>query len=254
MADFLLVHDIGQGSWSWGRVWGYLTAPDRHPPALYAKSRVGQVISMDLPRHVVRPMEEDMPALTFDDFVSSVVDEVKARDLRDVILVGHGLSAPIVLQAASILEVPPRRVVLFAGAIPDAGRATVDVLPTLKRLSFRMLARMKRVSKYEFRLPKMVLTGLYCNGMDPFDMIQIVGRYTPLPSQLVRTKIRLSDISSICPITYVPLWRDKLMPSQLQSRMAERLVGVEVENQIDSCHQVMMERPKQVADILVKYA
>ena len=116
-----------------------------------------------------------------------------------------------------------------------------------------MFARMKRVSKYEFRLPKMVLTGLYCNGMDPFDTIQIVGRYTPLPSQLVRTKIRLSDISGICPITYVPLWRDKLLPSQLQRRMAERLVGVEVESQMDACHQVMLERPKQVADILAKY-
>ena len=254
MTDILLVHDIGQGSWCWGRVWGYLTAPDRHPPALYTRSRIGKVISMDLPRHEVKPWEEDMPALTLNDFVSAVVAEVKARDLRDVILVAHGLSAPIVLQAASQLEKPPRRVVLFAGVIPDTDRATVDVLPALKRLSFRMLARVNRISKYEFRLPKIVLTGLYCNGMDPFDVIQILGRYSPVPTQLVRTKIRLSDISGVCPITYVPLWRDRLVPSQLQRRMAERLAGVDVEDQLDACHQVMIERPRQVADILVKYA
>ena len=34
MTDYLLVHGAGQGAWSWGSVWGYLTAPEDHPPTL----------------------------------------------------------------------------------------------------------------------------------------------------------------------------------------------------------------------------
>ena len=207
---------------------------------------------MDLPRQEAGP-PEDTPALTIHDCISAVADEVKAQGLRDLILVGHGLSAPIILQAASQLDELPKRIVLFAGIIPDTGRSAMDALPPLNRLGLKMLARMGRTSKYEFRLPKAVITSYYCNGMDPFEIIQIVGKYTPLPSQLFRAKIELGDFSSVCPVTYVPLWRDRLLRPELQKRMADRLGGVELEEELDSCHQVMLERPRQVADILLKY-
>lgn len=252
MVDFLLVHDIGQGSWCWGKVWGHLTAPVQHPPVLHVRNQVGNVVAMDLPRQEAGP-PEDTPALTIHDCISAVADEVKAQGLRDLILVGHGLSAPIILQAASQLDELPKRIVLFAGIIPDTGRSAMDALPPLNRLGLKMLARMGRTSKYEFRLPKAVITSYYCNGMDPFEIIQIVGKYTPLPSQLFRAKIELGDFSSVCPVTYVPLWRDRLLRPELQKRMADRLGGVELEEELDSCHQVMLERPRQVADILLKY-
>ena len=43
MTDYLLVHGAGQGAWSWGSVWGYLTAPEEHPPTLHKPRRANRV-------------------------------------------------------------------------------------------------------------------------------------------------------------------------------------------------------------------
>ena len=251
MADFLLVHDAGQGSWCWGRVWGHLTAPVEHPPRLYARSNIGKVVALDLPGH--GPLaREDTSSLSFDDFVSAVTGEVRSQGLHDLIMAGHGVAAPILLQAATKLEEAPRRIVLFAGVIPDEGKSTLDMLPRMNRLGFKMMARLNGIARMDFRLPKAVITNGYCNGMDPFDVIQIVGRFSPMPLQLFRARVYLNDLARNCPVTYVPLWRDRLLPSQLQRRMAERLGGVEIAQELDACHEVMTERPKQVADILLR--
>ena len=253
MADFLLVHDTGQGSWCWGSVWGHLTAPVEHPPRLYSRGSGGNVITLDLPGHGSRA-REDVSDLTLDDFVSAVTNEVESRGLRDLILVGHGAIAPILVEAATKLEQPPKRVILFAGIIPDEGKSSMDMLPPAGRLGFNLLTKLQQSKRKGLKLPNPVIVNLYCNGMDPFDVVQIVGRFCHLPTQLVRTKIHLDGLARNFPITYVPLWRDRLASSERQIRMAERLGGVEVVRELDSCHQVMIERPKQVADILLRYA
>lgn len=253
MADFLLVHDTGQGSWCWGAVWGHLTAPVEHPPRLYSQGSRGNVITPDLPGHGSRA-REDVSGLTLADFVSAVTNEVESRGLRDLILVGHGAIAPILVEAAAKLEQPPKRVVLFAGIIPDEGKSSMDMLPRAGRLGFSLLTKLQRGKGKGFKLPTPVIVNLYCNGMDPFEVVQIVGRFCPLPTQIVRTKVYLDGTTRKFPITYVPLWRDRLASSEKQIRMAERLGGVEVVSELDSCHQVMIERPKQVADILLRYA
>ena len=253
MADFLLVHDAGHGAWNWGRVWGYLTAPVEHPPKLFARGAVGKVVAFDLPGHGTN-LNGPAATKSLDDFVVGVVAEARSQGLRDLVLVGHGASAPVVLQAAANLEQPPRRIVLFAGIIPDDGKSSLEMLPRRVRLPFKMMARLNSVARKEFRLPKAVITSAYCNDMDPFDVIQIVGRFSPLPLRMIQTRVRRSEFTSVCPVTYVPLWRDRLIPSDSQRRMAERLPGVEIARDLDACHEAMIECPAQVADILLRNA
>lgn len=250
MADFLLVHDAGHGSWCWGKVWGHLTAPVEHPPRLYARSSVGKVLAPDL--HALKS-EKNRSGPSLDDLVSELTNQVESHGLHDLIVAGHGLTAPIVLQAAARLAEPPRRIVLFAGVIPDAGKSALDMLPRQNRLLFKMLASLNGFARRELRLPTAAITNLYCNGMDPFDVIQIIGRFTPLQSELFRAKLFLGDPAPPCPVIYVPLWRDRLVPSGIQRRMAGRVKGVEVVPELDSCHEVMVERPKEVASILLRY-
>ena len=253
MADFLLVHDAGQGSWSWGRVWGHLTAPVEHPPRLYAGTSVGKVVALDLPGHGSR-IAENTPGLTLEHFVGEVVSEIQSRGLHDLILACQGLAAPIVLQAAAKLDEPPRRIVLFAGIIPQEGKSSLDTLPRRSRLGFRMMVALSRVAKRDVRLPKAVITNFYCNDMDSFDVVQILGRFGPLPLELLRTRVYLGELVRNLPVTYVPLWRDRLIPTNLQQAMAARLGAIEIAPELDSCHQATIERPKQVADILLRYA
>ena len=253
MADFLLVHDAAHGAWSSGRLWGHLTAPADHPPRLFGRGRVGKVVSTDLPGHGLRT-SQGRAALTFEDCVSAVVSEVQSHDLHDLVLSGHGLTAPILFHAASRLEEPPKRIVLFAGVIPDEGKTPLESLPRLSRAIFKLTAGPISARRREFRVPSSVVAHLYCNGMDPFDVIQIVGRFAPMPMQLLRTKTYLNEVTRNCPVTYVPLWRDRLLPWDTQNRMANRLGGVEMSGELDSCHEVAIERPRQVAEILLRYA
>ena len=253
MADFLLVHDVAQHSWCWGRVWGHLTAPMENPPRLHARGRVGKVIAFDLPwPGSVSALGRSGPSL--DDWVQAVIGEVGSQGLHNLVLVGHGVAASVLLRAASALPEPPKRIVVFAGIIPDDGKCTLDMLPRANRMGFKVIAGMNRITRTELVLPRAVITNLYCNGMDPFDMIQTVGRFGPLPLRLLRTSVRLGELARSLPLTYVPLSRDRLVPPALQRRMTQRLDGIEVAAEVDSCHEVMIERPREVADILLKYA
>ena len=252
MADFLFVPDAGHGAWSWCRVWGHLTAPVGKPPRLHARGRVGKVAFLDL----LMPQPGNNGAGAYpDDFVSAITAAAASQGLRDLILVGHGFSAPILLHAAAQLEVAPRRVVLFAGAIPDDGKCAMDMLPSLNKLGFQIISR--RLSgrpRVQIKLPRTVIDNVYCNGMDPADVTQIVGRFTPVPVQMFKAKFHLGALPTNCPITYVPLWRDRLLPPALQGRMASRYPGVDVTRELDSSHEVLIERPRQVAEILLSYA
>ena len=53
------------------------------------------------------------------------------------------------------------------------------------------------------------------------------------------------------PVTYVILSRNGLIPPELQRRMSHRLDGVDIGPELDACNEVMIERPEEVANILV---
>jgi pimeloyl-ACP methyl ester carboxylesterase len=253
MVDVVLVHDVGHGAWCWGKVWGRLTAPVEHPPRLYDGGKVGKVITVDLPREITQPGDDPTEPL-LDDYVNTVTGVVQTEGLGDVLLVGHGASAPVVLHAAAKLDQPPSRVVLLAGLLPSEGKSVLDTLPILHRMGLKASARMSRLARREFRLPKTIIDHVYCRGMDPFDVIQFAGWFTPLPMRFFRSRVYLNDVARPCPVTYVPLWRDALVPLSLQQKMASRLDDIEMGAELDSCHEVMLERPGELADLLLKYA
>lgn len=254
MADFLLIPDAGHGSWWWGRVWGQLTAPQQYPPRLYSQPKAGEIVMPDLPGHNAQEMNGAGP-YTADDFINAIVDPVNKLGLKDLIMVGPGLSAPYVLHAASLLETPPRRVILLAGVVPDQGKSTLDSLPQATRLMFKIMARKPTgAGKKEVKLAKPVIDHIYCNGMTPFDSVLASGWYRTIPLVMLSARQQLGNLQFNFPISYVPLWRDRLVPSGLQRRMAQKLPRVEMERELDACHEVILERPEQVAEILLKHA
>ena len=56
-----------------------------------------------------------------------------------------------------------------------------------------------------------------------------------------------------CPLTYIMLTEDKVFPLDAQARVAGRFEGTEMV-QINSCHQVMAQRPLELAETLLRYA
>jgi len=139
LTDYLLVHGAGQGAWSWGKVWGYLTAPVEHPPRLASRPKVNKVFPMDLPSHGA-DAGGDTAGVLPEECVQAIVRAVERQDMHDLVLVGHGFSAPLVLKASAQLRVPPRRVVLVAGIVPGGGSNMISVLSPNIRFCFNLSA------------------------------------------------------------------------------------------------------------------
>ncbi len=252
MTDYLLVHGAGQGAWSWGRVWGYLTAPVEHPPRLYIPRRANRVYPLDLPGHGA-DAHGDTAEVRLDECVHATTRAVEREELSDVVLVGHGFGASVVLQAAAQLPRPPKRLVLVAGIVPLGQQTILSAHSQRTRAGFRVLEVLSRLSRRDFKLPRAVINSYLCNGMDPMEVVHVVGLFGSLPTRALKSRVSLNESQPPCPVTYVVLTEDKLMPADMQLRIAQRFSEVEVV-QVDSCHQVMLSKPRELADILLRYA
>ncbi|MDP6549391.1 MAG: alpha/beta hydrolase [Dehalococcoidia bacterium] len=252
MTDYLLVHGAGQGAWSWSRVWGYLTAPVGHPPRLYASRPAGRVYPLDLPGHGA-DAHGDTAEVRLEECVHAIVRAVEREELEDVVLVGHGFAGGLLLQAAAALPKPPKRLVLVGAIVPVNQRNMLSALPQRVRAGFRLLAALSKLSRQNLKFPRLVIGRFLCNGMDPMEIILSLGFFGPLPVRVMKTKLDLGDGPPPCPVTYVVLNQDKVVPPERQERMAQRLPGVEIVP-VDSCHQVTLYRPRELAEILRRYA
>ena len=89
--------------------------------------------------------------------------------------------------------------------------------------------------------------------MDPMQVIHYLGFFGPLPTRVLTARISLDDGPPPCPVTYVVLNQDRLLPAESQERMAKRIPDAEIVF-LDSCHEAMLYKPKELADILLNYA
>ena len=152
MTDYLLVHGAGQGAWSWGAVWGYLTAPVEHPPRLHVPRRANRVYPLDLPGHGA-DARGDTAEVRLEECVHAITRAVERENLKDLVLVGHGFAGGLVLQAVNQIPQPPKRLVLIAGIVPISQRSMLSALPRFTRGGFRLMSVLSRLSRQELRLP-----------------------------------------------------------------------------------------------------
>ena len=251
MTDYLLVHGPGQGSWVWGKVWGLMTAPVEHPPTLHKPRRANRVHPIDLPGHGP-DVAGDTAAVRLEECVEAITHAVEQEQLRDVVLVGHGISAGIVLQAAASLTAPPKRVALVGGMVPEGQRPLISGCPGGIRKGFKLLSLLSSIRKKDLRFPYPVINRYLCNTMEAMEIVQILGFFGPLPVRLINSRLSLdSELPS--PLSCIVLTQDKLISPQAQRRTAERLNSEEV-LEIEACHMGIWQRPEAVADALLRYA
>ena len=84
MTDYLLVHGAGQGAWSWGPVWGHLTAPEEHPPTLHKRRKANRVHPLDLPGHGA-DAGGDTSAVRLEECVQAITRAVQREGLKDMV-------------------------------------------------------------------------------------------------------------------------------------------------------------------------
>jgi len=233
-------------------VWGYLTAPEAHPPTLHNRRRANRVHPLDLPGHGA-DAGGDTSGVRLEECVQAITRAVEREQLKDLVLVGHGFSGSLVVQAASEMTVPPKRVVLVAGIVPAPQRPLLSACPARTRTAFRLFSMLSSLSRQEFKLPSSAINGFLCNGMDSMEVVQLLGFFGPLPTRVLKSRLPMETSELPCPVTYVMLTQDKMFPPDAQARVAERFEGVETV-EIESCHQVMAQHPHELAEVLLRYA
>ena len=229
-----------------------MTAPVEHPPRLYVPRRANRVYPLDLPGHGA-DTDGDTAEVRLEECVHAITRAVERENLKDVVLVGHGFAAGLVLQAVNQLPEPPKRLVLIAGIVPVNQRSMLSALPRFTRGGFRLMSVLSRLSRRELRMPPSVIGRVLCNGMDPMEVVQALGFFGPLPTRVLTARLSLEGGPPPCPVTYVVLTEDNLVPRESQERMAERIPNAEVVP-VESCHQVNLYKPKELAEILLEYA
>ncbi len=252
MTDYLLVHGAGQGAWVWGRVWGLMTAPEEHPPRLHRNRKANRVFPIDLPGHGP-DAEGDTAAVRLEECVEAINRAVEREKLKDLVLVGHGLAGSLVLKAATALPQPPKRIVLVAGVVPARHRSMISAYSQPARVSYHLLSFLSTLSRQELKLPIHAINRYLCNTMGPMEVVQNLGFFGPLPTRVLKTRISLDDNGLSSPITYVVLGQNRVISPEAQRQTAHRFGSEEVV-EIEACHQVMLEKPEELADVLLRYA
>tara|TARA_B100000809_G_C15042926_1_gene496252 strand:+ start:238 stop:1008 length:771 start_codon:yes stop_codon:yes gene_type:complete len=245
MNDFLLVSGMGLGRWAWSDVWGRLTSPVENPPKLSRKLSVGKVLSVNIDGLMGDQVD---PSISHDEAALNIEKVINDQQLSNLVMVGHDIAAPVVLNVASRMKNPPRAVILLAGVIPLPGSSFKGSLSFAFRSQYFLTSVFSFGKRFE--LPKYMIRNLWCNSMDFEEVVKVMGFFRSFPSALLIKPDVLPEASY--PITYMVLNKDRLILPNIQKSMALDLRGVKIEV-IDSCHAVMVEKPTLLSNKLLEY-
>jgi pimeloyl-ACP methyl ester carboxylesterase len=123
MATFVLVHGAWHGAWCWRRV-ARLLARDGHEvvtPTLTGLAERSHLLT---------------PDIGLDTHVLDVVNEMKWRELTDVVLVGHSYAGLVISGVAEAMEKSIASFVLLDAFFPESEQALVDLAPPPVRDAF----------------------------------------------------------------------------------------------------------------------
>jgi pimeloyl-ACP methyl ester carboxylesterase len=232
---FVLVHGGGHGAWCWDGVIPHLN---------------GSALAVDLPGRYAP--EAHVAELRHQDFVASVVADIKAKDLDEFVLVGHSMAGGILPGVAAQCADRVRHLVFVSCIVPAEGGILLDIQAGLLRffaLPFKWRLRQQRVLK----LPSWMARWVLCNDQTPENSKLIMENQCFEPVSIATERITWVGVPQSIPRTYVKLLRDRALPPSLQEKYAANLGSGRVVP-LDAGHDAMISRPRELADILNRLA
>ncbi|AMN46250.1 hypothetical protein ACG33_03840 [Steroidobacter denitrificans] len=226
MTSFVLVHGGSHGAWCWERL----------IPHLQADSRVESVVAVDLTGHGTRRGAKSSDAITLADYIDDVVGEIETRNLHEVVLVGHSLAGITLPRAAERITGRIRRLIYLSTSNPPAGQSIADLMRhPLSPVSRRLDAR-----------------GMFCNDLDDDAAAWLLSKLEPEPPGPMREPVPTVAAAVGLKSTYILLERDAALPPAYQREQA-RNAGVDEVVAFEAGHDAFISRPRELADILLRY-
>jgi hypothetical protein len=94
---------------------------------------------------------------------------------------------------------------------------------------------------------------MFCNDMDEATTQWLIKQITPEPAGALAEPVRRPGFPKDLPTSYVVLLRDQALTPEVQRTMAANIGQPELVD-LDAGHDAMVSRPKELAEILLRYA
>lgn len=143
-------------------------------------------LAVDLPGRGTRA-EADLGTVTLADCADAVREDVEAKDLRDVVLVGHSFAGVTVPRVLDLLADRIRHVVLVSAVVPPDGSRVLDQIdPEVRDLVERSIAG------GVYRQTREGAAAMLCNDMDEVTAASTLDRLADDSAALLSETVDLS--------------------------------------------------------------
>jgi pimeloyl-ACP methyl ester carboxylesterase len=245
----VLVHGGAHGAWCWA------------PTQRHLASRA---IAIDLPPKAVRGVSSagpgerpsDLHSIGVREFADSALADIDAAGLERFVLVGHSMGG---LTLGEVARRVPHRVahlVFISCLIPPEGGSIIDALPESVREMTRESVRRALAGETEAApfLDRELARFMFCNDMDEEQESFVLTRIGLEAMAAFSVPASRAGIPPDLPKTYLRLRRDQALPPEVQDAQIAALrhsPGGEVRIvELDSGHNVMVSRPRELARFL----
>jgi pimeloyl-ACP methyl ester carboxylesterase len=233
---FVLIHGSWHGGWAWKDVVRRLSEQgyDAHAPTLAGHGpgvmRLG---------------------ITHQDCVASVVACIEQHRLEDVILVGHSFGGSVVQKVAEVLPNRTARLVFLDALVLEHNECVLDILPAEFATLVNDLAGAS--SDNTMLIPWEIWRHSFIQDASESVARSSWEQLSPEPNQVNLDKLDLKRFYSLAiPKSFICCRQDKAMPpGYFHPRMSARLGRFKL-LEIDGSHEVMLTRPRELADKLVE--
>ena len=228
MTSFVLIHGGGLDRRCWDRL-----VPQLDRTAL----------AVDLPGRGAHPAP--LASVGLDDCARSVVDDIDAAGLDDVILVGHSLAGCSMPGMIELLGARVRRAVFVACTVPEDGKSAFDTLDPEIQAMIRDAPVIVEPRPMAPEMAKIVLG----NDLDDEAFSWCVERLVPEAPRLTEEPVDLSPLRGGVPCTWIRTTQDLIVAPAKQLRFASNVGDCRVID-LDAGHMCMVSQPDQLASLL----
>ncbi|NGO11254.1 alpha/beta hydrolase [Streptomyces sp. HC44] len=225
--SFVLIHGAGFGANCWDELVPHLQA---------------EALAVDLPGRGTRA-EVELATVTLADCAEAVREDVEAKDLRDVVLVGHSFAGVTVPRVLDLMPDRIRHVVLVSAVVPPDGSRVLDQIdPGVRGMVEQSIAG------GVYHQTREGAAAMLCNDMDETTAAATLDRLADDSAALLSETVDLGGYRRDIPRTYVHLTRDQCYVEELQQRSIALLRPEVVD--LDTGHMAMISAPGKLAAVL----
>jgi pimeloyl-ACP methyl ester carboxylesterase len=205
------------------------------------------VLAVDLPGR--RGKQGDLATLTIDDWVDSIVTDVNAAGLKEVVIVGHSMAGVTVPGVVASLGASRVREMIFAAAcVPPEGSAMVDVIAPLTA----HIARRNAKKTAPYVVPPLLARLFFLNGATRERRRFMAGRLYPESNRILLEAVTRRGMPTEVPRSWILTTRDRTHSRKEQRASIAAIGGVDTLIPIECGHALMVSEPEMLAEILLE--